>query len=383
MNVLLLSVKAGYGHHSTAQAIINIFEEKGHNCAMLDIFSYINKHLGNTIQDGYILSTKYLSKTYGKVYNKLNQEEEPYEKISVTALISNMLSKKLIGYVQNFNPDLIISTHSYAALLSSILKEKQIISCPLIGVVTDFTVHPFWENTPNLDYYVIPDSLLTYQMQKKGIPPHKLLPTGIPIKKCFSSKSPRSEAIRILGLKDKRTILVMMGSMGYGNIKDTLCQIDEFDEDFQVIVVCGSNKKLKSFIDNSVWHKSFTAYGFVNNVALLMDASDIIITKPGGLTTSEAMAKRLPLITMNPIPGQEDKNQAFLVNSGVAIAVDNQYTLSEALYQFFHCSWRRNLMTESVNHLGKPNAAEDLYNFVVGNLFEEYSAANNQYVTNI
>ncbi len=364
MNILLMSVKAGFGHHSTAAAIINYFEKQGHNCYMLDIFEYISESLGNMIQDGYLISTKYLSKTYGKVYDKLSRKDEPYDRLSVTSLVSNKITKKLIGCVTGFAPDIIIGTHSYAGVVMSILRDKGYADCPLIGIVTDFTVHPFWEST-ELDYYVIPDSLLTYQMNKKGIPKEKLLPFGIPIRQAFASKLDKAEARRRLGIGDKRTLLVMMGSMGYGNIYDSLLEMDAFDADFQMMVVCGSNEKLFSFINDQAWQKAVYGYGFVNNVDLMMDASDVIVTKPGGLTTSEAFAKGLPMIAMNPIPGQEDKNLAFLVNNGAAIAVNSEYTISEALYQLLNEEWRVELMRESVRHIGKPDATARLYDFIM------------------
>ncbi len=364
MNILLMSVKAGFGHHSTAAAIINYFEKQGHNCYMLDIFEYISESLGNMIQDGYLISTKYLSKTYGKVYDKLSRKDEPYDRLSVTSLVSNKITKKLIGCVTGFEPDIIIGTHSYAGVVMSILRDKGYADCPLIGIVTDFTVHPFWEST-ELDYYVIPDSLLTYQMNKKGIPKEKLLPFGIPIRQAFASKLDKAEARRRLGIGDKRTLLVMMGSMGYGNIYDSLLEMDAFDADFQMMVVCGSNEKLFGFINDQAWQKAVYGYGFVNNVDLMMDASDVIVTKPGGLTTSEAFAKGLPMIAMNPIPGQEDKNLAFLVNNGAAIAVNSEYTISEALYQLLNEEWRVELMRESVRHIGKPDATARLYDFIM------------------
>lgn len=364
MNILLMSVKAGFGHHSTAAAIINYFEKQGHNCYMLDIFEYISESLGNMIQDGYLISTKYLSKTYGKVYDKLSRKDEPYDRLSVTSLVSNRITKKLIGCVTGFAPDIIIGTHSYAGVVMSILRDKGYADCPLIGIVTDFTVHPFWEST-ELDYYVIPDSLLTYQMNKKGIPKEKLLPFGIPIRQAFASKLDKAEARRRLGIGDKRTLLVMMGSMGYGNIYDSLLEMDAFDADFQMMVVCGSNEKLFGFINDQAWQKDVYGYGFVNNVDLMMDASDVIVTKPGGLTTSEAFAKGLPMIAMNPIPGQEDKNLAFLVNNGAAIAVNSEYTISEALYQLLNEEWRVELMRESVRHIGKPDATARLYDFIM------------------
>ncbi|MDD6484710.1 MAG: glycosyltransferase [Clostridiales bacterium] len=362
MNVLLLSVKAGYGHHSTAKAVINEFEEHGHRCEMLDIFDYINHHLGNTIQDGYLLSTKLIPRAYGLVYDKMNREDRPYSKRSVTSLLSNIVTKKLRGFVEGFAPDVIIATHSYAGVVATLLN-KSVTSCPTIGIVTDFTVHPFWESTI-LDYYVIPNRQLTYQMNKKGIPTNKLLPIGIPVRKQFSQKTDKQLARRMLGIENKKTILIMMGSMGYGDITDNIAEMDAFESDFQMLVVCGSNKKLKAQVDEHDWKKTVYCYGFVDNVDVMMDASDIIITKPGGLTTSETFAKGLPMITMNPLPGQEDKNLVFLVNNGAAVAVNSEFTIVEALYQLLTENWRVEHMKESIAHIGKPNATRDLYNFV-------------------
>ncbi len=365
MRILLMSVRAGYGHHSTAKAIMEYFSQFGHQCEMLDIFDTVNTHLGNTIQDGYLLSTKYLSKTYGKVYNKMNKEEEPYDKISLTSFFSTLITRKVKDFVRDFKPDVIIGTHSYAGVVMTIMREKGYIHCPMLGVVTDFTVHPFWEST-DLDYYIIPDLLLTYQMNKKGIPTHKLLPIGIPIKKEFSQKIPQQQAREQLGiLPDKETILVMMGSMGYGNLLENLMEIDAFDADFQMIVVCGTNEKAKKAIDKTRWDKPLYCYGFANNVDVMMDASDVVISKPGGLTTSECFAKGLPLIMMNPLPGQEDKNASFLTNNGVGVYVNDDFSISEALYLFFFEKWRINLMKQAIVHIGKPNATKQLYEEVM------------------
>lgn len=362
MRVLLLSVRAGYGHHSTAKAIMEYFEENGHTCEMLDIFDYINHRLGNSIQDGYLLSTKYLAKTYGKAYGKLTQKDEPYDKHSILSVLSRFVSKKLGRFVREWEPDIVIGTHSYAGVCISILEDEGVIKCPSFGIVTDFTVHPFWEST-FLDYYVIPDKLLGYEMKKKGIPEEKLLPFGIPIRKQFVSRSNKKEARGRLGIYDLPTALVMMGSMGYGNIKNILSEMDSSPYDFQILCVCGSNKKIKAAVDENIWTKPVFTYGFVDNVDVMMDAADFIISKPGGLTTSETLAKGLPMIIMNPLPGQEDRNLNFLVNNGAAIMVNDTYSISEALNLMLDCPWRVALLEESVSRIGKPAATADFYNF--------------------
>jgi len=365
MKVLIISVKAGYGHHSTAKALIEEFEERGIECQMLDTFEYINPLLADSIDNGYLFSTKYIPKLYGKAYDKLDKHDEKIDNHSIFALLSKIVSHQLKDFLNDFKPDIVIGTHSYACMLMTYLKEEKVISCPLIGIVTDFTVHPFWENTI-LDYYVTADSLLDNQMIKKGIPKSKILPFGIPIRKEFSNKIDKKVARKSLKIKDIPTILIIMGSMGFGNILQEIKEIDDLDINFQVLCVCGRNKKMFKEVSEYPWKKKITTFGFVNNVDLLMDASDCIITKPGGLTTSELLAKELPAIIMNPIKGQEDRNMEFLVNCGAAVMATKTFSLEEALYEVLNNQWRLDALKTAVKHLGKPNSTIDLCDFVMG-----------------
>ncbi len=364
MKVLIVSVKTGYGHHSTAKAIIDYLTEKNVTCEMLDTFEYINPYLADSIDNGYMFSTKYFPETYGKAYDMFDRHDEKWDKHSPVTILSKLVSHKLKDYITDYAPDVIIGTHSYACMMMTYLREKNIVTCPLVGIITDFTVHPFWEST-ELDYYVIPNELLKNRARKKGIPSEKILPFGIPIRKQFASKMSREEARRSLGIEDKTTFLVMMGSMGFGNVVKDLRAIDELQEDFQILCVCGKNEKMKTEIESIRWNKKVIPYGFVNNVDVMMDASDLIITKPGGLTSSEFLAKNIPAIIMNPIPGQENRNTEFLVNNGAAIMVTDTFSLEEALFEMMESPGRIELLRKSVELLGKPNATRDVCEFVM------------------
>ena len=140
--------------------------------------------------------------------------------------------------------------------------------------------------------------------------------------------------------------------------------LDSFDEEFQMVCICGNNEKAKRNIDEIMWRKNVVNLGFTTNVDEYMDASDVIITKPGGLTTSEALAKKLPLILSDPLPGQEDRNIEFLVNTGVAINITPTFPLENALYQLFDSNWRRVHIMDAVENLAKPNAASDICKFI-------------------
>ena len=135
--------------------------------------------------------------------------------------------------------------------------------------------------------------------------------------------------------------------------------------DFQVLSVCGNNTSLKRKIDKFKSNKRIYNYGFVNNVDVMMDACDCMITKPGGLTMSESMAKGVPSILMNPIPGQEDRNVEFLLNNGISQLITKTYPVDEALYQLFHNQWRLDNIHQAIKHIGKPNATRDLCEFII------------------
>ena len=360
MKALILSIKAGYGHHSAGHAVVECFESHGCECLMLDTFEYISKFLCDGVQDGYLLTTKYLKEAYGRVYSTLDKRDEPVDRYSPTVVVSKVISKKLVKFIDDYNPDIIIGTHSFVGVLLTVMKQRGYIKCPTIGIITDFTVHPFWEST-QLDAYVLPDRMLIPSANRKGIPTESVLPIGIPIRKQFSQKNDKEFIRQKLGLQQKKTVLVMMGSMGFGSITDVIHTLDEFQDNFQIVCVCGNNEKAKSSIDEVLWNKNVINLGFITNISEYMDAADVIVTKPGGLTTSEAMAKGLPMILMNPIPGQEDRNIQFLVNAGAGIMVTDTYPLEYALYAFFKCDWKSGLMKQAVSEIGKPNATEDLY----------------------
>ncbi len=363
MKILILSVKAGMGHHATGMALKNEFESHGAACVMLDAFEYVTPILSETISRGYLLSTKLTPKMYGQFY-RMAEKKQSVDPSFLQKTLNRLLSSKLMKFIKSYEPDAIISTHIFAAQIVSYLKEKQKINCLTLGIITDFTVHPFWEET-NLDYYVTASRLLNLQLEKKGISPKKALPVGIPIHPKFGKSIPKEEARTQLGIGEKPTILVIMGSMGYGHIMKELVKLDDMQGDFQILCVCGNNKRLRTLVSGHVWKKKMYVYGYVDNVDVMMDAADVIVTKPGGLTTSEFLAKGLPAIVLDPIPGQEDRNVEFLLNNGLAIKVSKTFPIDEAVYQLLLHKWRLELLSTAAKFMGKPDAAANICSFVM------------------
>lgn len=364
MKALILSIKAGMGHHKTGMAIKKYFESQGSECVMLDTYEYIAPLLGEAVNGGYLLSTKLTPRAFGKGYEfalKMNKPEigmfeKMFDKISLP---------KIRKYILEYSPDVIVSTHPFSAMiLNNLISDKTLENCLTVGVITDFTIHPFWEKT-NLDYYVTASELLDYQMKKKQIPQNKILPFGIPIEPKFSTKTDKAEARKQVGIKDMATVLVIMGSMGYGKIFSRLIELDGLQLDFQIVLVCGNNKRLYKTSNAHHWQHAVYVNGYVDNVDVLMDAADIIVTKPGGLTTSELLAKNLPAVIMSPIPGQEDRNAEFLLNNGLAVKVTKLTPIDEVVYQLLTNPWRLEALSQNAKRAAHPDAAKQLCDFII------------------
>lgn len=369
MKILILTVTVGHGHNQAAKSVYEYIKSQGHSALVLDTLEYINPVLKESFNRSYLISTSISPKAYGKFYRLAEKKEKNDSVLSPQHITTTLLSKKIISFIKDYNPDAIICTHVTAAQLVSDIKDYG-IDVPTLGIITDFTIHPFWDET-SIDYYVLPNELLGYQAVKKGIPEEKLLPLGIPINMKFASKNEKFIARSAAGFEDKTTVLLMSGSMGYGNVLKILKDICELPFDFQVITVCGNNKNLKKKIDKATFNKKVYNFGFTDQVDNFMDASDIIITKPGGLTVSESLAKELPMILINPIPGQEERNREFLVNNGVAMAHSSTLPVDELLFQLFTNKGRIELMKENIRVIRKPDAARNLVDFIIKKVAEK------------
>ena len=374
MKALILSISTGQGHHATGQAIENEFKSMGVDCETLDAYEYIEPILSDMVSKGYLLSTAYAKKISSKLYDIILKKSKPLKKYSVPKMTSTVWAKDLKHYIEEYKPDVIICTHVLSAILVNIMKEKQWVDTAAVGIVTDFTLHPLWEETRWLDYYVTPTDLLEFQMEKKGLDINKMLPIGIPIKPKFSERMDRIEARAQLGLDHrKHTILLMSGSMGYGKIDESIERLDQLNFDFQVMVVCGNNKRMYKKAKALTTQKRFDIYGYVDNVDVMMDAADCIITKPGGITTSEAMAKGLPMIMVNPIPGHEMRNAEFMLNNGLALYATKSFPLDEAVFSLFQHPERINLLRSTIEIYARQNSAKNLCEFLIKNYEREES----------
>lgn len=371
MKILIMSVTAGEGHNSTAKAMRAYFTAHGAECDILDTYGYVSPAIARSINKGYLwVSSK--AKGAWKLGYRLAEKRKPKNdelEFTVAQIVNMPFLHEIGDYIRMNCPDAIVFTHPFSGVILDILKREGKITVPTVGILTDFIFHPYWEDCTANDYVVMPSPALRFQAYRKGFRDSQIRSFGIPINPKFSTSVPQAEARVRLGLEPgTRTVLLMGGSMGYGNMGKTLAALDGLPESvgFQIIAVCGNNEKAKAQIESMQTSRRVLPLGFVDYVDLLMDAADCIVTKPGGLTTSEALAKRLPMIIVNPIPGQETRNAEFLLNSGAAVSANKVCSVDELVCRILEEPQRLSAMRLCIDELRRPDSTRDVCEFVMG-----------------
>ncbi len=362
MRVLFFSVSIGAGHDLAAQALAREVESVDPRSVtkIVDTFRYINPVLNKVIVGSYMESLKFNPKIWGYLYD---QAEDGDKFIDLSQVLSKLMSAKLEKLINEFAPDAIVCTHAFPAGMLSILKNREKLTVPLLGVLTDFTVHPFWVHE-YIDGYIIPAEELKYQFIAMGVAESKIKSFGLPIRREFQQKPDQQSARAKLGLAKMTTVLVMGGGLGLGDMQNYLDILGNCDAKLQILCVAGKNDRLRTSLELLSAKNPIRVLGFVDNIPELMAASDFIISKPGGLTTAEVLAMGLPMLIITPLPGQEDRNTGFLLNGGVAVKVRKPEFLVATLKQLLNNPLRLDTMRQLAGYYGKPYAAQETVRYL-------------------
>ena len=319
--VLILSCGTGGGHNSAAKAIKESLVENGVNVDFIEYLDIINPKIRNKVNNLYIKSTK----ANGKIFKVVYKLGEIYQKTNLKSPVYalNFLNKnRLYKYIIENNYKYIITTHLFAAqTLTAIKKEHKI---KFMEVATDYVCIPFWEET-NSDHFIIPCIDLQEDFIKKGIDKEKLLPYGIPTAKTYREKYNKEDCKKELGLDtSKKYVLILTGSMGFGNVEEMLKELNKNIKDVTFIISTGHNSKLlKVLSDKYKEIENVIILPFTNKISQYMKCSEIILTKPGGLTTTEIATLRKPFILTMPIPGCQNYNAQFFKERKMSISCDS------------------------------------------------------------
>lgn len=326
--VLFLSITAGQGHNSASNAVVDsLSDNKNITCRLLDTYKYLSTVIGTTLDKGYVVQAKYNRKALAKMCIK-------HEKVTKTKsirtyfpfLFAEVTRKKMARYVNSYDPDIIVCPHVLTAIIMTQLHKYKLLkrNVPVIAINTDYTSHVFWEFT-DADYFVQGADFLVEDFVHEGVERERSLPLGLPIKREFENPPEKSAARVALGLVELKTVLAMSGGMGMVNLREVALDLDDLGNDYQIVVICGKNKaQFRKLTNTQFKNPNIKIVGFTDKVRDYMAAADIVYTKPGGLSTTEALISDRPLLLMEPLPGVEEANVAYLAGSGLA-AITNKY----------------------------------------------------------
>jgi processive 1,2-diacylglycerol beta-glucosyltransferase len=364
--VLLLSASAGAGHVRAAQAIEKAFKETGNGASEVqhvDVLNYTNKVFRHFYSKAYIDLVNKLPEVPGWFYDKL---DKPWKNERRRLALDKLNTRPFVKLLRQYQPDLIVCTHFLPAEIVSWLKAKERLASRQVIIVTDFDVHAMWLVHHYERYFVAIDEARVY-LEALGIPAQKITVSGIPIDPIFALKKDKQEMRAKHGLApDRTTILLSAGGFGVGSVEPLINALLPLQHRAQIVAICGRNEELKKRLtrmaarskpDAAVLLKPF---GYTLEMDELMTASDMVIGKPGGLTTSEALANGLVFVVVNPIPGQEERNSDHLLEASVAIRCNNLPTLSYKLDRLLADKTRFSAMQASAKRMGRPNAAKEI-----------------------
>ena len=367
--ILLLSASAGAGHVRAAQAIEKAFAEiddatgERREVQHLDILNYTNKVFRHLYSKAYIDLVNKMPEVPGWFYDKL---DKPWKNERRRLALDKLNTRPLVKLLREYHPDLIVCTHFLPAEIVSWLKAKERLSSRQVIIVTDFDVHAMWLVHHYEQYFVAIDEARAY-LEALGIPPEKITVSGIPIDPIFAQRKDKQEMRAKHGLApDRTTILLSAGGFGVGSVDALIAAMIPLQHRAQIVAICGRNEELKTRLSKQASRLKEDAtvivkpFGYTNEMDELMTASDIVLGKPGGLTTSEALAKGLAFAIVNPIPGQEERNSDHLLEAGVGIRCNNLPTLAYKLDRLLADPARLATMQANARKLGHPNAAKEI-----------------------
>ena len=365
--ILFLSASVGVGHSAAAAAVSGALAEvvPSIETQTVDSYKYAAKVFSKVVADGYIGMVKTVPQLYRYIYERA---ERARDIPAFRRWVSQYTASNLRTLVTERKPDLVVCTHAFPCGVMSEYKRKFDPDLPVVGVVTDFAVHPFWIY-PNIDAYAVATPEIRQALLARGVASEKIVVSGIPIDPRFGVAPQSRDALRAsLGLpRDRSVVLMMGGGLGIGPLDSMIRALGRVDLPVAGAIVIGRNPRLERRILALAEQTEYPlrVFGFIDNVYDFMRASDVLLTKAGGLTSSEALSAELPMVLMKPLPGQEERNTRYLVSRRAALRARNEKQVTQAVREVLTSSERRAQLAAGIAALRRPDAARTVAERIV------------------
>jgi len=360
--ILILSASVGNGHVTAAEALKKSFEAEGvgREIRHEDVLNFTNPLFRRLYGKAYIDLVNSMPEVLGWMYDQL---DEPWKNEKRRLFFDKLNAQPLIKMIREFEPDWVVCTHFLPSEIISDLKGKGKLTCRQAIVVTDFDIHALWL-CRNFERYFVAIDEGRFYLESLGFPAEKVSVTGIPIDPKFGLNKPKQAMREKFELDpDRPTIILSLGGFGVGKMDDLIASLRSITTPVQILAMCGKNDELKTKLEKNSGKDEtvrIIPVGYTKEMDEYMSASDLIVGKPGGLTTCEALAKGLGFVIVNPIPGQEERNSDHLLENGCAIRSNNPATLAYKIERLLKDPERMKTMSENARRFARPNAAKDI-----------------------
>ncbi len=358
--VLVLSASVGAGHVRAAQAVELALRELGATVRNVDVLTLTGPLFRRIYAKSYLDLVNHAPHLLGFIYDLTDKPRVGMDRLHALGQKINL--GKVIRLLQEAPWDLVVNTHFLPADILATLRRRRKMTLRQVTVVTDFDAHAFWVNQPCEEYFVASEEA-ALSLAHWGVPRETIRVTGIPIHPVFAQVKAREECLRRQGLGGERpVVLLLAGGFGVGPIEKVFAGLLAVEPGLEIAVVAGKNAKLKSRLEGveAPARHRVRVIGFTTEIDELMRAADVVITKPGGLTTSEVLACGAAMVVMNPIPGQESRNSDMLLENGAAIKINAVSAVVHKLTALVSEPARLARLRQNARALGRPRAAYEI-----------------------
>ena len=359
--ILLMYISEHSGHHQASIALEKAILNKEPNSVVLNIdaFKYANPILEKIIHRAYMRVIRKRPEVWGYLYDNPKVVKKTQW---LRDFVNNSNAKKIYRLIKEFEPDVVACTQAFPCGIFANYKKRYNKTTPLVGILTDYAPHAYWIYD-DVNVYVVPSAEVGEALVRKGVGDSKIKELGVPIDPRFAEPLDKNKICSAINVSPGLPVaLVMGGTHGIGPDEKLVKALDGSKKDFQIVVITGINKRLfeEATAIASSSQKKIIVLGFVNNVHELMTISDVIITKPGGVTSAEALAKSLPIIIINPLPGQEDLNTKILTSQGMAIKAPDESDAVRLLEDLLAAPAKLDKMRAAMKANAKPRSSENI-----------------------